>query len=73
MLLNTPCRGIVDTNFESKRISITSALKFQEKKEKVEAKTEKEEETKLKDKDISNSTNADKANNKKDQLLDISA
>lgn len=39
MLLNTPCRGIVDTNFESKRISITSTLKFQEKKEKVEAKT----------------------------------
>ncbi len=34
MLLNTPCRGIVDTNFESKRISITSTLKFQEKKRK---------------------------------------
>lgn len=29
MLLNTPCRGIVDTNFESKRINITSTLKFQ--------------------------------------------
>ncbi|MEQ4365377.1 hypothetical protein ABNP38_00505 [Campylobacter jejuni] len=43
MLLNTPCRGIVDTNFESKRISITSTLKFQEKKEKVEAKAEKED------------------------------
>ncbi len=36
MLLNTPCRGmgIIDTNFESKRISITSTLKFQEKKKK---------------------------------------
>ncbi|EHA7891266.1 hypothetical protein JKA00_001796 [Campylobacter coli] len=45
-------------------------MKFQEKKAKVEAKAEKEEETRLKDKDISNSTNAD---NKKDQLLDISA
>lgn len=61
MLLNTACRGIVDTNFESKRISITSALKFQEKKEKVEAEAKKEEQ--------SNSTNTDKAN-KKDQLLD---
>lgn len=52
MLLNTPCRGIIDTNFESKRISITSTLKFQEK-EKVEAKAEKEEANK----DNSNSTN----------------
>lgn len=34
MLLNTPCRGIVDTNFESKRINITSTLKFQKKKKK---------------------------------------
>ncbi|TKX31874.1 hypothetical protein [Campylobacter aviculae] len=69
MLLDTACRGIVDTNFESKRISITSALKFQEKKAKVEAKADKEE-TKLKDKDNSNSINADTS--KKDQLLDIS-
>ncbi|MBZ7935340.1 MULTISPECIES: hypothetical protein [Campylobacter] len=69
MLLDTACRGIVDTNFESKRISITSALKFQEKKAKVEAKAEKEEEAKLKDKDNSNSINADTS--KKDQFLDI--
>ncbi len=66
MLLNTPCRGIIDTNFESKRISITSTLKFQEKKEKVEAKAEKEA-----NKDNSDSTNIDI--NKKDKLLDISA
>ncbi|EAJ5475090.1 MULTISPECIES: hypothetical protein [Campylobacter] len=66
MLLNTPCRGIVDTNFESKRINITSTLKFQEKKEKVEAKAEKEEANK----DNSNSINTD--TNKKDKLLDIS-
>ncbi|HIF9854613.1 TPA: hypothetical protein ACX8B0_001877 [Campylobacter jejuni] len=59
--------GIVDTNFESKRINITSTLKFQEKKEKVEAKAEKEEANK----DNSDSTNTD--TNKKDKLLDISA
>ncbi|AOH51099.1 hypothetical protein QLC38_001763 [Campylobacter coli] len=61
------------TNFgksEVNRQTIDFSLKFQEKKAKVEAKAEKEEETRLKDKDISNSTNAD---NKKDQLLDISA
>ncbi len=73
MILVTPC-GVIDaTNFgksEVNRQTIDFSLKFQEKKAKVEAKAEKEEETRLKDKDISNSTNAD---NKKDQLLDISA
>ncbi|TKX28578.1 hypothetical protein CQA76_08660 [Campylobacter aviculae] len=52
---------------------VYDTLKLMEQEEdtkKVEAKAEKEEETRLKDKDISNSTNAD---NKKDQLLDISA
>ncbi|QIW74106.1 hypothetical protein G3T43_08375 (plasmid) [Campylobacter jejuni] len=73
MILVTPCDVIDTTNFgksEVNRQTIDFSLKFQEKKAKVEAKAEKEEETRLKDKDISNSTNAD---NKKDQLLDISA
>ncbi|EKH7620583.1 hypothetical protein O9W88_001661 [Campylobacter jejuni] len=73
MILVTPCGVIDTTNFgknEVNRQTIDFSLKFQEKKAKVEAKAEKEEETRLKDKDISNSTNAD---NKKDQLLDISA
>ncbi|MCR2123166.1 hypothetical protein CUPS3785_08810, partial [Campylobacter upsaliensis] len=69
MILVTPCGVIDTTNFgksEVNRQTIDFSLKFQEKKAKVEAKAEKEEETRLKDKDISNSTNAD---NKKDQLL----
>ncbi|EAL5702248.1 hypothetical protein DR745_09670 [Campylobacter jejuni] len=73
MILVTPCGVIDTTNFgksEVNRQTIDFSLKFQEKKAKVEAKAEKEEETRLKDKDINNSTNAD---NKKDQLLDISA
>ncbi|EAH5573284.1 hypothetical protein LAT01_001734 [Campylobacter jejuni] len=73
MILVTPCGVFDTTNFgksEVNRQTIDFSLKFQEKKAKVEAKAEKEEETRLKDKDISNSTNAD---NKKDQLLDISA
>nr|WP_232364908.1 hypothetical protein [Campylobacter aviculae] len=53
---------------------IYDTLKLMEKQEentkKVEAKADKEE-TKLKDKDNSNSINADTS--KKDQLLDISA
>ncbi|MCW1353329.1 hypothetical protein OLQ25_08465 [Campylobacter jejuni] len=67
MILVTPC-GVMDTtNFgksEVNRQTIDFSLKFQEKKEKVEAEAKKEEQ--------SNSTNTDKADNKKDQLLDIS-
>ncbi|HEH5496157.1 TPA: hypothetical protein SHD65_000521 [Campylobacter coli] len=67
MILVTPC-GVMDTtNFgksEVNRQTIDFSLKSQEKKEKVEAEAKKEEQ--------SNSTNTDKADNKKDQLLDIS-
>ncbi|ENY3664447.1 hypothetical protein ACFE51_001761 [Campylobacter jejuni] len=73
MILVTPCGVIDTTNFgksEVNRQTIDFSLKFQEKKAVEAKKAEKEEETRLKDKDISNSTNAD---NKKDQLLDISA
>ncbi|EMZ9973880.1 hypothetical protein ABFH27_000642 [Campylobacter jejuni] len=70
MILVTPC-GVMDTtNFgksEVNRQTIDFSLKFQEKKEKVEAKAEKEEVNK----DNSDSTNTDI--NKKDKLLDISA
>ncbi|EAJ7086821.1 hypothetical protein A9393_01560 [Campylobacter jejuni] len=70
MILVTPC-GVMDTtNFgksEVNRQTIDFSLKFQEKKEKVEAKSEKEEVNK----DNSDSTNTD--TNKKDKLLDISA
>lgn len=68
MILVTPCGVIDTTNFgksEVNRQTIDFSLKSQEKKEKIEAEAKKEEQ--------SNSTNADKANNKKDQLLDISA
>ncbi|HEB9287710.1 TPA: hypothetical protein RZK16_001363 [Campylobacter coli] len=67
MILVTPCGVIDTTNFgksEVNRQTIDFSLKFQEKKEKVEAEAKKEEQ--------SNSTNTDKADNKKDQLLDIS-
>lgn len=68
MILVTPC-GVMDTtNFgksEVNRQTIDFFLKFQ-KKEKVEAKAEKEEANK----DNSDSTNTD--TNKKDKLLDIS-
>ncbi|HEG0492827.1 hypothetical protein EBI20_09755 [Campylobacter jejuni] len=68
MILVTPCGVIDTTNFgksEVNRQTIDFSLKSQEKKEKVEAEAKKEEQ--------SNSTNTDKADNKKDQLLDISA
>ncbi|WP_144581749.1 hypothetical protein [Campylobacter coli] len=67
MILVTPCGVIDTTNFgksEVNRQTIDFSLKSQEKKEKVEAEAKKEEQ--------SNSTNTDKADNKKDQLLDIS-
>ncbi|HEB9344528.1 TPA: hypothetical protein SB591_001695 [Campylobacter coli] len=67
MILVTPCGVIDTTNFgksEVNRQTIDFSLKFQEKKEKVEAEAKKEEQ--------SNSTNTDKTDNKKDQLLDIS-
>ncbi|MCW1332556.1 hypothetical protein OLP47_07735 [Campylobacter jejuni] len=67
MILVTPCGVIDTTNFgksEVNRQTIDFSLKIQEKKEKVEAEAKKEEQ--------SNSTNTDKADNKKDQLLDIS-
>ncbi|EAI6361261.1 hypothetical protein IO457_001696 [Campylobacter coli] len=67
MILVTPCGVIDTTNFgksEVNKQTINFSLKFQEKKEKVEAEAKKEEQ--------SNSTNTDKADNKKDQLLDIS-
>ncbi|ARJ56837.1 hypothetical protein CCUN_1245 [Campylobacter cuniculorum DSM 23162 = LMG 24588] len=67
MILVTPC-GVIDTvNFgksEVNRQTIDFSLKFQEKKEKIEVKAEKEEQ--------SNSTNTDKADNKKNQLLNMS-
>ncbi|EHX4474252.1 hypothetical protein K3X63_000698 [Campylobacter jejuni] len=69
MILMTPCGVIDTTNFgksEVNRQTINFSLKFQEKKEKVEAKAEKEA-----NKDNSDSTNIDI--NKKDKLLDISA
>ncbi|EGC2696889.1 hypothetical protein NPA66_001814 [Campylobacter jejuni] len=68
MILVTPCGVIDTTNFgksEVNRQTIDFSLKSQEKKEKIEAEAKKEEQ--------SNSTNTDKADNKKDQLLDISA
>ncbi|EFS2021561.1 hypothetical protein HX551_001664 [Campylobacter coli] len=70
MILVTPCGVIDTTNFgksEVNRQTIDFSLKFQEKKEKIEAEAKKEEQ--------SNSTNADNQANtsKKDQLLDISA
>ncbi|ECJ8334296.1 hypothetical protein FP689_08290 [Campylobacter jejuni] len=68
MILVTPCGVIDTTNFgksEVNRQTIDFSLKSQEKKEKVEAEAKKEEQN--------NSTNTDKADNKKDQLLDISA
>ncbi|HEB5713897.1 TPA: hypothetical protein R0M62_000604 [Campylobacter jejuni] len=67
MILMTPCGVIDTTNFgksEVNRQTINFSLKFQEKKEKVEAKAEKEA-----NKDNSDSTNIDI--NKKDKLLDI--
>lgn len=69
MILMTPCGVIDTTNFgksEVNKQTINFSLKFQEKKEKVEAKAEKEA-----NKDNSDSTNIDI--NKKDKLLDISA
>ncbi|EAH6492944.1 hypothetical protein FAC70_08890 [Campylobacter coli] len=51
MILVTPCGVIDTTNFgksEVNRQTIDFSLKFQEKKAKVEAKAEKEEETRLK-------------------------
>ncbi|EAJ7288578.1 TPA: hypothetical protein R8U70_000298 [Campylobacter jejuni] len=67
MILMTPCGVIDTTNFgksEVNRQTINFSLKFQENKEKVEAKAEKEA-----NKDNSDSTNIDI--NKKDKLLDI--
>ncbi|MFY4755291.1 hypothetical protein ACOTV8_04180 [Campylobacter jejuni] len=69
MILVTPCGVMNITNFgksEVNRQTIDFSLKFQEKKEKVEVKAEKEKANK----DNSDSTNTDA--NKKDKLLDIS-
>ncbi|ECT4085677.1 TPA: hypothetical protein R2P05_002009 [Campylobacter jejuni] len=59
MILVTPCGVIDTTNFSKSEIN-RQTIDFSLK---AEAKKEKQ----------SNSTNTDKADNKKDQLLDISA
>ncbi|HEC1793349.1 hypothetical protein CAMP5063_04070 [Campylobacter sp. RM5063] len=65
MFVNT-CHGLVDTKVEYRdKPALEEAIaKQQEDTKKVEAEAKKEEQ--------SNSTNTDKADNKKDQLLDIS-